>query len=188
MIKTIHVTIEGLTPLLVNRFHEEAAAEATSGTHSRKEKLSPEEDASNRLYANGNGPYIPAEWLRQSIIGAASRHKIGRRAATTDVAAALFVTPFEIPLASEWHIDARAIVIPATKGRLLRYRPMFDTWSISFQLEIDADLVGEKLIRAILEDAGKLVGIGDFRPARKGPYGRFSVTSWEVSDKHAKAS
>jgi hypothetical protein len=128
MISTVNVEIQGLTPLLINRFHEDAASEATSGAHSRKERPGPEEDAASRLYQNGNGVFFPAENIRQSMIAAASRHKIGRRAATTDVAAALYVSPFEIPLQGEWHVDARAIVIPATKGRLLRYRPMFDEW------------------------------------------------------------
>lgn len=176
---TVDVTIQGLTPLLINRFHEEAAEAATSGVHSRKEKPSPEEDASSRLYSNGHGPFFPAENIRQAIIGASSRHKIGRRAATTDIAAAVYVSPFELPLEGEWHVDSRAIVIPATKGRILRHRPMFDEWALTFQLQIDNDLVGERLVQAILEDAGKLVGIGDFRPARKGPYGRFSVVNWE---------
>lgn len=179
MISTVKVKIEGLTPLLVNRFHEEAAAEATSGMHSRKEKLTPEEDATMRLYQNNDGPFIPSEWLRQSMIGAASRHKIGRRAATTDVAASIYLNPFEITLTGSWHVDARAIVIPATKGRLLRYRPMFDEWSAEFNLQLDTDLVSERLIKDILIDSGRLVGIGDFRPARKGPYGRFSIVSWE---------
>lgn len=183
MIRTFQVTISGLTPLLVNRFHEEAAEAATSGIHSRKEKLTPQEDAASRLYTNGVGTYIPAEWLRQSLIGAASRHKIGRRAATADVAAAVYVAPFEIPLEGEWHIDSRAVVIKATGGRILRYRPMFDQWGVTFRLEIDADLVGERLIKDILIDSGRLVGIGDFRPARKGPYGRFVITDWqEVKD------
>src|SRR6266849_1524934 len=79
------VKIEGQTPLLVNRFHEEAQAEATSGVHSRKEKLSPEEDAANRLYKNEAGIYFPAENIRQSIIAASGRHKIGRRSASSDV-------------------------------------------------------------------------------------------------------
>lgn len=179
MISIIKVQVKGITPLLVNRFHEEAAAEATSGIRSRKEKPTPEEDAAMRLYKNDDGPYVPSEWLRQSIIGAASRHKIGRRAATTDVAAAVYLFPFEIPLVGEWHVDSRAIVIPATKGRLLRYRPMFDEWSVDFHLQIDTDLVSEHLIKDILVDSGRLVGIGDFRPARKGPYGRFSIISWE---------
>lgn len=106
-------------------------------------------------------------------------HKIGRRAATTDIAAAVYLSPFELPLTGDWHVDSRAVVIPATKGRILRHRPMFDEWSVSFQVQIDNDLVSEKLVRDILEDSGKLVGLGDFRPARKGPYGRFSVVEWK---------
>ena len=176
---TVGVTIVGLTPLIINRFHEAAAEEATSGMHSKKERPGPEEDAAQRLYQNGVGPYLPAENIRQSIIEAAKRHKIGRRAATTDTAAAVYISPFELPLEDDWHVDSRAVVIPATGGRILRHRPMFDEWSIGFKLQIDNDLVDERMVRAIVEDAGRLVGLGDFRPARKGPYGRFNVVSWE---------
>ncbi len=175
---TVNVQIQGLTPLIVNRFHEAAQQDVIDGTHSRKERPGPEEDAAYRLYQNGNGVFYPAENIRQSIIGAASRHKIGRRAATTDVAAAVYISPFELPLTGEWHVDSRAVVIAATKARIMRNRPMFDEWSIDFQMQIDTDLISEKLMQAILFDAGRLVGIGDFRPAKKGQYGRFSVVSW----------
>jgi hypothetical protein len=176
---TVEVQIVGLTPLIMNRFHEAAQEEASSRSHARKEMLSPEEDAKARLYSNGHGPFIPAENIRQSVIEAAKRHKIGRRAATIDTAAAIYVSPFELLITGDWHVDSRAVVIPATGGRILRHRPMFDDWSITFQLQVDTSLIDEKLVKAILEDAGRLVGLGDFRPARKGPYGRFSVEQWE---------
>ena len=35
-----------------------------------------------------------------------------------------------------------------------------------------------KLLRQIIDDSGKRIGLGDFRPSTKGPYGRFVVTSW----------
>ena len=182
MLQTIHVTVEGIAPLIINRFHEEAAEDATSGIHARKERLSPEEDAASRLYPqNGNGSTIPAENLRQSIIGASSRTKIGRRSATTDVAAAIYLFPEMLPLTGDWHIDSRAVVIPATRGRILRHRPMFNEWSISFNLQVNTDLIDLQTVKKIVEDAGALVGLGDFRPARKGPYGRFSVVKWEVA-------
>jgi len=180
-VELIHVQISGITPLIVNRFHEEAQQEATGGVHGRRERPSPEEDARDRLYEADGAPYFPAENLRQSIIGAASRTKIGRRAATTDVAAALFITPFALPIAGEWHVDSRPVVIPATKGRILRHRPMFDDWAIALDLQIDVDLIDTRTVRKILDDAGNYVGIGDFRPARKGPYGRFRVDSWQVT-------
>lgn len=180
MIKTFQVGVRGITPVIINRFHEDAQEEATSSIRStRKERPSPEDDAAQRLYTNGEGPFLPAENIRQSIIEAAKRFKIGRRSATSDVAAAVFLSPFELPLKGEWHVDSRAVVIPATGGRIMRHRPMFDEWEVHFQLQIDTDCVDEHLIKEVLTSAGKLVGIGDFRPARKGPYGRYQVISWE---------
>lgn len=181
MIATFQVRIEGITPILINRFHEEAQEEASSSFRSaRKERLSPQEDAASRLYSNDNGSFLPAENIRQSIIEAAKRFKLGRRAATTDVAAAVYLSPFELPLEGEWHVDSRAVVIPATGGRILRHRPMFDDWSVVFKLQIDTDTgIDERLIKEVVSSSGKLVGIGDFRPARKGPYGRYNIALWE---------
>src|SRR5260221_2347098 len=168
MLVVVHVRIEGISPLLVNQFHEEAADEATTGVHARRERLSPQEDATKRLYPqNGNGPMFPAENIRQSIIGASSRTKIGRRSATTDVAAAVYIFPEMLSLEGEWHVDSRAVVIPATKGRITRHRPMFNDWSISFDLQINVDLIDQRTVKEIVENAGALVGVGDFRPARK---------------------
>jgi hypothetical protein len=181
MLQTVHVTIEGIAPLIVNRFHEEAAEAATSGIHVRKERLSPEDDAASRLYPqNGHGSTFPAENIRQSVIGASSRTKIGRRSATSDTAAAIYIFPELLNLEGDWHVDSRAVVIKATGGRILRHRPMFNEWSISFDLQINTDLIDQRTIHEIVANAGALVGLGDFRPARKGPYGRFAVTSWEV--------
>lgn len=182
MLRVVHVTICGIAPLLVNRFHEDAADAATSGIHTRKERLGPEDDAKSRLYPQeGDTPMFPAENIRQSVIGASSRTKIGRRSATTDVAAAVYLFPEMLELEGEWHVDSRAVVIPATKGRILRHRPMFNEWSINFDLQINLDLIAESTVKEIVSNAGVLVGVGDFRPARKGPYGRFSVTRWDVA-------
>jgi len=78
-----------------------------------------------------------------------------------------------------WKVDTRAVRIPATGGRILAHRPMFDDWALEFVADVDTDLMNEKLFRAIVDDAGKRVGLGDFRPATKGPYGRYVVTSWK---------
>ena len=176
---TIEVTIEDITPLLVNRFHEDAQAEATSHLHTRKETRTPEEDARQRLYLHGEQPYFPAENLRQALIGAGARHKIGRKGASGDLAAALFITPYALPLEGVWEVDSRPVVIPATRGRILRHRPIFEHWKIAFSLQVDTDLIDLALVRRVIDDAGNYVGIGDFRPARKGPYGRFTVVRWE---------
>lgn len=181
--KSIEITITGVTPLLINRFHEEAREEATSGIHARHEHPEPADDARERLYLLADqpkeSPYFPAENLRQSIIAAAGRHKIGRRSAASDVAAAVYLAPDAMPLAGGWAVDSRPVVIPATRGRIMRHRPKFEQWAISFTLNFEERLISPKLARDCVDDAGDYVGIGDFRPARKGPFGRFKVTRWE---------
>lgn len=177
---TSSITIKGITPLLINRFHEEAQEEASSQIHSRKERLSPEEDAKGRLYwTEQTGNYFPAENLRQSLIAAGSRHKIGRKAASYDLAAALYIAPFCLPITGGWKVDTRPVVIPATKGRILRHRPIFDEWEITFELNTDERLVDVDFVKKIVQDAGDYIGIGDFRPARKGVHGRFTVVNWQ---------
>jgi hypothetical protein len=179
--KSIEFQITGQNPLLINRFHEEARLEATRGIHTRHADWPDAKvDAAARLYSDPDGqPYFPAENLRQAIITAAARQKIGRRAATSDMAGALYLRPDALPLTGDWQVDERPVVIPATKGRLVRYRPRFDEWSISGTLAFDERLVDERLVRTCVDEAGMYVGIGDFRPQKKGPYGRFIVTSWQ---------
>jgi len=181
--KQVEVGITGVTPLLVNRFHEEAQESATSGIRTRKEHLGPKEDAELKLYRNEHSePYFPSENLRQSMISAAARSKIGRRSAQSDAAAALYLEPYCLPILGEWEVDARPVVIRATGGRIVRYRPIFKDWSLRVRVNVDTDLLPLGLARKILDDAGNYVGIGDFRPQRKGPYGRFRVDGWNELD------
>jgi hypothetical protein len=180
-IDSFEVTISGISPLMVNRFHEAAQAEATSGVHSQaRDPLTPDQDSEGRLYRLPDGNcYFPAENLRQSMITAAGRHKIGRRAASTDAAAALSILPDAMPLEGDWHTDSRAVVIPATKGRVTRHRPMFDKWSITCTLQVVSSMFDTNLARRVLDDSGLFVGLGDFRPQKKGPFGRFQVDNWK---------
>ncbi len=185
--QSIEFEITGSTPLLVNRFHEEARLEATRGIHARHTDW-PEArvDAISRLYLvpedgvedEKRKPYFPAENLRQAVITAAGRQKIGRRAATADMAGALWLEPDALPLYGDWELDERPVVIPSTRGRLVRARPRFDKWSIAGTLHYDERLVDSRLVRTCLDEAGMYVGVGDFRPQKKGPYGRFTVTNW----------
>jgi hypothetical protein len=78
----------------------------------------------------------------------------------------------------EYLIDSRPVVIPATKGRIMCHRPRFNEWGISFDIEYDNVLLKESELRKVIDDAGSRVGLLDFRPERKGPFGRFMVTEW----------
>lgn len=93
----------------------------------------------------------------------------------------MFISPEYLVLKpQEYVIDSRPVVVPATRGRVMRYRPKFDEgWEIDFALDYDEVLLSEEQVRTIVDDCGARVGLLDFRPARKGPFGRFMVTKWE---------
>lgn len=49
-------------------------------------------------------------------------------------------------------------------------------WQLAFTMQIQDDQLRPDVVQAVLEEAGRAVGIGDYRPR----YGRFLVTSFEV--------
>lgn len=46
-------------------------------------------------------------------------------------------------------------------------------------------MITAALFREIVDAAGKRIGLGDFRPACKGPFGKFTVTSWGADNSSA---
>lgn len=185
----IKISISGTTPLLCNAFTDEAAMSASSGTRSAViagEKGTPREQADKKLYRSStNGALmIPGPNLFRCIIDAGTYHKNGKSKITTQktslIPSCLEVQEIEIPInhKEDWRVDTRAVRIPSTGGRILCHRPCFDEWGLDFSIELDDSFMNPKLARAIIDDAGKRVGLGDFRPACKGPFGKFVVTSW----------
>jgi len=67
-------------------------------------------------------------------------------------------------------VDVRPVV--AQGSRVLRVRPRFDEWALEFKIaNFDPGLLKEETIFKILADAGRLHGLGDFRPE----FGLFKV-------------
>ena len=184
----IAIRIQGKTPLICNRFTDEAAMAATSGTRGSSaggDRGTPQEIAASKLYVDEQGKVgIPQPNLLRCLVDGGAYHKLGKRQITTAksslVYSCLDVVGTMLPLKYKqpWVVDTRPIVIPSTGGRILAYRPRFDDWEISFEIELDETVIGVKLLRSIIDDAGQKIGLGDFRPSKKGPYGRFVVTHW----------
>ncbi len=70
-----------------------------------------------------------------------------------------------------------AFTVPVVVGqaRLLRTRAKFDEWSCTFIADCDDDLVDQAQLKNWLSIAGQRIGLGDWRPAKSGHYGRFEV-------------
>lgn len=70
----------------------------------------------------------------------------------------------------------------------MRHRPRYENWSMEFILEVQDDLLSVDLCQQLLTEAGLQVGIGDFRPEKRGPFGSFRVTQWkEIEEAEAAA-
>lgn len=57
----------------------------------------------------------------------------------------------------------------------LRYRGEFSPWSVELLVKFNAALMSAEQVVNLFETAGFAVGVGEWRPERDGPYGRFHV-------------
>ena len=71
------------------------------------------------------------------------------------------------------YMDIRSVRNPSTKARNVRYRvAAAPGWTTQFTLLWDRTIVSQTEMRAVLHDAGQLVGLGDGRSIG---YGRFTI-------------
>lgn len=183
----IKCSIKGVTPLLCNRFTDAAAQKVSNGTAVviRGAQPIPREQAEAKLYIGADGkPVLPAPNLLRAFVDAGVFIKMGRSKLSTQrtslVPAGLAITEIELPIAPcRWEVDSRSVVIPSTGGRVMSHRPRFDEWRVTLTLEVDESMFSEQVVRDLVDLAGQRIGVGDFRPARRGPFGRFRVDSWK---------
>lgn len=184
----IKSTIKGLSPILMHRFTEENEAQMGSGIRVsvRAHGASPREIAEKKCYRDDDGNlYLPGANVLACIIGVGVYHKTGRSKLTTQKSSLIpagvqveeVICPFNT---KDFEVDSRSVVIPSTGGRVMQHRPRLDDWELSFTLDIDEEMFSEKTVRLLVSDSGRKIGLGDYRPQRKGPFGRFSLTGWEV--------
>ena len=174
MLQTLAISIDGITPILMNRY---------TGDERRVEKmeaLTPEEAqlyANEHAYLDKDGsPYIPAANLQQALIGGGSFCKgKGRGNLSRIVAAALQIREAEIPIhAGPPSIFRNMRKNPSTGGKMLQYRVRIDTpWRATFTIVWDDKLLAVTQVREIVEAAGIRCGLMDWRPQKRGPYGQF---------------
>jgi hypothetical protein len=193
----VAVTIQGLTPLLMNRFTEAAEVAISGGTAVtyRGDRGTPREQAAPKAYRQDNGSlFLPGSNILACLVSAGRFTKAGKSKLTTLktslIPAGIAVEELLCPLTdhqseqlTDFEVDSRSVVIPSTGGRVMCHRPRVDKWRCAFTLDVDETMFSPNLVRAVVDDAGKKIGIGDFRPERKGPFGRFAVVGWEIADK-----
>jgi hypothetical protein len=181
---TIKCAVKGVTPLMTDKFDTDL--DNVSDTNKNKKSKLPRDVAELGLYLNEKGkPGVPGMNLFSCLIEAGRYKKWGKVQVSTRDRSLLpgYVTLAEafIPLkhSKPWEVDSRRIVNRNNNAAVIKHRPRFDAWQLLFNLEVDEEF-DEDLLREIVDISGKRVGLGSFRPDRKGWYGKFKVIKWDV--------
>lgn len=175
----VSVSIQGAADLLFHRWNcESVDAKAKAAKNSSAKKS---DDIESYVYRMDDGQLaLPGEYLRQAIIGAAKFRQDPRspRKSAMDLYKAGVVSLTNLsPLGSDqWdYLDTRRVMIQ--RNGINRTRPAMKAgWRASFDLMVNLpEYIDHNSLREVVESAGRLIGIGDFRPT----FGRFGVVGFE---------
>lgn len=186
-----NVEIQGISPLLMHRWAEASEINSDGGTRKiHISEVDPRTQAEQVAYRHPDGwLYMPGAAIARMLCEAGGSHKQkgSRKSLKFVVPAACLVLEDAIPLLNavgserltDFEVDSRPIVIPSTKGRIMRHRPRINAWRMEFSLDVDVSLIDQSTVHTLLSEGGKQLGIGDYRPEKRGPFGRFQVVRWE---------
>jgi len=173
---SVAVTITGAADILFHRWNcEEVDAKSKAAKNSAAKKT---DNIESYVWRNDAGEIaLPGEYLRQAIIHAAKFRQDPRspRKSAMDLfkAGIVCLTPLASLGVQEWdYLDTRRVTIQ--RNGVNRTRPaMRAGWSAEIVLNVlTPEYIDEAFLHDVLTMAGRLVGVGDFRPT----YGRFNVT------------
>ena len=180
---TLDVTIKGTRGLLM---HSTVAMLKPKSNKVKSSEHDPIEEAKDCLYLNDAKKIcVPSMAVLSAMRKAATQLKkagAGKKTLKDFVFSGLRVNPDMIELPNqEYEIDIRPVVV--MRARILRARPLFKNWNLTFQIEIvDEQTWDAGMVRQVLEEAGKYQGLLDFRPL----FGTFEVISVKRDGKEVK--
>lgn len=187
--KTFVCVIESRFAMLQHRFADAEETEETSRPSHIKKK-DPREEAEKAAYRTAAGElYVPGEAVARMMREAGGNHKQKgtRKSWKYVIPSAVLVPEDQILLRDkegnpicDYEVDSRPVVIPSTKGRIMRHRPRLNKWFLEFHLEIDENMIDPDFVLQLLQEAGSKLGLLDFRPEKGGRFGRFQVVSWAI--------
>lgn len=173
--RTATVKIKSKAPLLMNR----RPLEEETTVKKKGQPFDPKEDAEKKSYFDDKlGYYIPSDMIEGVLREAGKNIKNGRASYKKAVMCSVFCSQEKIPLNRKDYdeIDKRFGTHPSTGNGVLVARVRFDEWTLSFDLNFDDTRVDDAVLRALLEEAGAVVGIGSYKPK----FGRFEVLEFKV--------
>jgi hypothetical protein len=130
------------------------------------------------MYDVEGKPVIPADMVLAATIEGARKKKNGKQVQQGVFEALPFFPlvydgPKDITKlfndSSGAYMDCRSVVV--NRARVMRCRPRFNAWELPVALYYDETIIDREKLATALMDAGRLCGLGTYRPR----YGRFEV-------------
>lgn len=182
------MTLTGVAPLLMHSADLAdpigPAAKALSEVSSKRGKTEADhlemmelEFVGGMYYREDTGPYLPASNIHKAIIEGARKNNKGKL-----IEAGVFLTSLFNPVEYDGPRDPAEMLkherfvsrVPVTvqRNKVMRTRPKFDEgWQVTVNGYYDDSVVGADVLEMALDKAGRLVGLGDWRPS----HGRFEA-------------
>lgn len=188
--KTLKVVITGAAPLLLHNGRlsdqldpivkqlKSAAKSTNKGTEDGQEEISRLEFIGSLYWNDTLGAYIPGANFERAIRDGSAgvqkglKKKFSAAVQVLDDAKLVYpgkyATPDALFKAGTFVHRVRAKV---QMSAVSRTRPVFQKWSATFSVDYLPEVVDRQTLVAAIEYAGRLEGIGDWRPR----YGRFTA-------------
>lgn len=176
------VTLQGVCPLLFHGWNNEAVETKAKAAKNSKAKKS--DDIESYVYRCENGNLgIKGNALHGAIQEAGRYRQDPRspRKSARDLlkAGVIPLTPIADLGFKEWdYIDRQRVVVQ--RNSITRERPALKAgWKATFELLVNTpEYISPDFLHSLIDQAGKLCGLYDYRPT----YGRFSIVHFETSE------
>ncbi len=183
VVKTATITIQGISPLLVNKFSSKAKKEMEDKQQgvakTKKGFRDPEAEYKESLYIiPGTKKYgIPANGLKNAAVSSC-RYVDG--ISQTFALGAFHVAggPGNLVEVQGTPVMDEGMVRIGGFGKKVsmpRYRGRFDKWEVTFDCHYNSRVISPEQLCNLFENAGFSVGLCEWRPEKRGNFGMFRV-------------
>jgi len=194
--KRIAIRVRGVTPLLFNGMSEEVAQGLYDKVTGQKNKVKPEERtprqvAESKIHLDPitQKPCIPFNMLMATLINGGKsillegKSKMSKANGETRITGFLSFEETHFLIKPEkWEVD-KQIGQNNNAGASCAIgiiRPRFDEWQFNCTVQVDTEIIHEKMIRHLFDLALSRIGLGSSRIMNGGCNGRAVVDQWEL--------
>jgi hypothetical protein len=191
-VERIIVPIRGVTPLIVHAWSEKAMTmilDAQQGRKAPKERRDPDADYEASLYRlpplgvsphPGPGRFgFPTDAFKAAIVSAA--RFFGKDVSMVGLRQSIFLTGelgsdglMLTPIEGTPH-SRRDMVRIGQGSADVRFRGEFTEWRANLVVTYVKSLLSKESVLSLIDAAGMGVGVGEWRPERRGQFGTFEI-------------